>query len=199
MVFPFQRLQCLSAESCVSTTTLLRRTNSVVYRDSVHDVVPLCQPSNNDQVYVSTPHQTQSTAYHGVVPLTSCFSNAGIAIQEEKGLKEMVVEKHVQRKPGSIEECIRTEDRGKIGPKTAKTGKRRSFGHSYDDESSDKTEASSSEGDFRSKYAAVEGAGRKRPKTRGCCTVNVTTTFVPHAVRTRHATTKAATMLFPLK
>ncbi|CAM9960681.1 unnamed protein product [Scytosiphon promiscuus] len=150
-------------------------------------VLAVGQPSVPDDfqvldVYVNTPQRKKSIVYHGAIPLVTCFSNAGIAVQEEKGLIQTAIEGKIRGNPGRTEKDVRTADQGEKVPKMTRIRRRTSFDRSYDDRSSGRTETSwtSSEGDVR-RGDTGEGSRRDRPKTRGCCTVNVTTTFVPHA------------------
>lgn len=128
------------------------------------------------QVQVKKPHRSLCTTYHGVVPLASCLASAGLAVQEKKGLME--------------EEQIQSGVQKTRGHTKAKNSRACSSSPgNYDDDDSSMTEApsTSSESDDVRRNAEGGGAWARAKahgeKTRGCCTVNVITTFVPHVVR----------------
>lgn len=131
-----------------------------------------CPHLENEQVQVKRPHRSLSTAYHGAVPLSSSLSSAGTAVQETKGLMQ---EAEMQARA--------KETRAHTVPKKMAS----SFSGNVDDDRISMTETplTSSESDYGSAHAVwARAKGNVHDKkTRDCCTVNVTTTFVPHMVR----------------
>lgn len=131
-----------------------------------------CTPiSNIEQVQVKKPHRSRCTAYHGLVTLASCVSTAGLAIQETKGL---MPETYMQ--PRDQETRSHTKTKNTSSP----------FPGNDDHSSTTETRLASSESDDGSTHAEGGAWGKRKlhdTRTKGCCTVNVTTTFVPHVVR----------------
>ncbi|CAM9315535.1 unnamed protein product [Ectocarpus fasciculatus] len=127
-------------------------------------------PALDVRVHVDTPHGTLRTVYHGDVSLALCLSNSGRAVQEKKGLTRTSTDRRAQSGPP-------TSAHSKSNSKKGRMSKPSSFGGSHDDDSRSTTEArlaSSGSGDDSSD----PDKGLWSPE--GCCTVNVTTTFVPN-------------------
>lgn len=140
-----------------------------------HDPPPPPIDWKRKQVHVKTSHRSASTAYHGVVPLASCLSSAGISVQERKGLMKM--ERQAVFQGGGGHTKARAGDRGLLGGSRS----------ADDDGRSNETPLTSSGSDEGG--TDVDGGGWAKGATRdektkgGCCAVSVTTSFVPHVVR----------------
>lgn len=107
-----------------------------------------------------------------MVPLTSCLSSAGIAVQERKGLMKM--ERQAVHRQGAGHTDFRGDGRAFLG------------GSCNDDDDSGSTQTPlTASGSEEGSGVAEDPAWAKgaREKTEGCCSVNITTSFLPHTVR----------------
>lgn len=120
------------------------------------------------------PSRPVRSAYHGVVPLTSCLSSAGKAVQERKGLMKMERQTVFREEVGHTR--VKVDDRAFLGG---------SHNDDYDSGSAETPLASSGsdEGNRGEEGGACARRNARDENTGGCCTVTVTTSFIPHAVR----------------
>ncbi|CAM9284052.1 unnamed protein product [Ectocarpus sp. 4 AP-2014] len=125
-------------------------------------------PALDVRVHVDTPHGIVRTVYHGDVSLAPCLSNSGRAVQEKKGLRRMSKDRHAH---GGTP----TSFQSKSNSKKMRMTENPSFVGRHDDSSS------STEAPLASSESGDDSDAEKEIwSPEGCCTVTVTTTFVPH-------------------
>ncbi|CAN0230729.1 unnamed protein product, partial [Ectocarpus sp. 12 AP-2014] len=123
-------------------------------------------PALHVRVHVDTPHGIGRTVYHGHVSLAPCLLNSGRAVQEKKGLTRLSTDRHAR---GETPTGVQSQRNSK---KTRMT-EPPSIGGRHDDS------RSSAEAPLTSSESGDDSSDADKGIC-GCCTVNVTTTFVPH-------------------